>query len=118
MRDERSSSSCILFCVAQVYDEQKNYPAALHLYRICVDLLLEELMFTEGTEQSRVYLREKCTAIMDHIDLLKSKLDPIPPPPSSSSSPPPLPVESTSNTESNEASSTVPTEELKSMHLS
>jgi len=66
---------------AQTYDEKKNYPAALHLYRICVDLLLEELMFTEGTEQSRVYLREKCTAIMDRIDVLKTMLDPIPPPP-------------------------------------
>ncbi|CAF0961935.1 unnamed protein product [Rotaria magnacalcarata] len=64
---------------AQTYDEQKKYPAALHLYRICVDLLLEELMFTEGTEQSRVYLREKCTAIMDRIDLLKTMLEPIPP---------------------------------------
>ncbi|CAF3600839.1 unnamed protein product [Rotaria socialis] len=67
---------------AQTYDEQKKYPAALHLYRICVDLLLEELMFTEGTEQSRVYLREKCTAIMDRIDLLKTMLEPIPPLPS------------------------------------
>ncbi|CAF2869126.1 unnamed protein product [Rotaria sp. Silwood2] len=63
---------------AQTYDEQKNYTSALHLYRICVDFLLEELMFAEGTEQSRIYLREKCTAIMDRIDLLKTKLDPVP----------------------------------------
>jgi len=34
-------------------------------------------MFTEGTEQSRIYLREKCTAIMDRIDYLKTKLEPI-----------------------------------------
>lgn len=35
-------------------------------------------MFADGTEQSQIYLREKCTAIMDRIDLLKTKLDPIP----------------------------------------
>ncbi|CAF2443331.1 unnamed protein product [Rotaria sp. Silwood2] len=63
---------------AQTYDEQKSYTSALHLYRICVDFLLEELMFAEGTEQSRIYLREKCSAIMDRIDLLKTKLDPVP----------------------------------------
>jgi hypothetical protein len=50
---------------------------ALQYYRICVDLLLEELMFAEGTDQSRIYLREKCTAIMNRIDLLKTKLQPI-----------------------------------------
>jgi hypothetical protein len=66
------------FYLAQKYEEQNNYPIALHFYRICADLLLEELMFTEGTEQSRIYLREKCTAIMDRIDLLKTKLEPIP----------------------------------------
>lgn len=66
------------FDLAQKYEEEKEYSAALHLYRICVDFLLEELMFAEGTEQSRIYLREKCTALMDHIDLLKTKLEPIP----------------------------------------
>lgn len=94
---------------AQKSDEEKNYPAALHLYRICVDLLLEELMFTEGTEQSRVYLREKCTAIMDHIDLLKTKLEPIPP------SDPPAAI---SNANENESTSTLPTDQLESLHLS
>ena len=34
-------------------------------------------MFSESTEQSRTYLHEKCTAIMDRIDLLKTKLDPV-----------------------------------------
>jgi hypothetical protein len=34
-------------------------------------------MFAEGTDQSRIYLREKCAAIMDRIDLLKTKLEPI-----------------------------------------
>ncbi|CAF3156043.1 unnamed protein product [Rotaria socialis] len=62
---------------AQTCDEQENYSLALHLYRICVDFLLEELMFANGTEQSRIYLREKCAAIMDRIDILKTKLDPI-----------------------------------------
>ena len=85
------------FFLAQTYDEQKNHPAALHLYRICVDLLLEELMFTEGTEQSRVYLREKCTAIMDRIDVLKSMLDPIPPTPAVLSSPSTTTNEQTTN---------------------
>lgn len=66
------------YILAKTYEEEKDYPSALHLYRICVDFLLEELMFTEGTEQSRIYLREKCTALMDHIDLLKTKLEPLP----------------------------------------
>jgi hypothetical protein len=95
---------------AQTYDEQKNFPAALHLYRICVDLLLEELMFTEGTEQSRVYLREKCTAVMDRIDLLKTMLDPLPPP---STTPPAIETTTTPATTTNP-----PTEELNSLHLS
>jgi len=95
-------------CLAQTYDEQKNFPAALHLYRICVDLLLEELMFTEGTDQSRVYLRDKCTAIMDRIDLLKTMLDPIQP-----TSTPAL-----TTTTTNEQAVNPPTDELNSLHLS
>jgi len=96
---------------AQTYDEQKNFPAALHLYRICVDLLLEELMFTEGTEQSRVYLREKCTAIMDRVDVLKTMLDPIPPTAA---------VEAVEAAEEIPPSTTInpPTDELNSLHLS
>lgn len=103
---------------AQTYDEQTNYPAALHLYRICVDLLLEELMFTEGTDQSRVYLREKCTAIMDRIDLLKTKLGPIP-----AVTTEVLALETTNETEASEAPATAttttnpPSEELSSLHL-
>ena len=34
-------------------------------------------MFSNSTENSRAYLHEKCTAIMDRIDLLKTKLDSI-----------------------------------------
>ncbi len=81
----------------------------MHLYRICVDLLLEELMFTEGTDQSRVYLRDKCTAIMDRIDLLKTMLDPIQPTP-------PLPLTTTTTT--SEQAVNPPTDELNSLHLS
>jgi hypothetical protein len=69
-------------------------------------------MFTEGTEQSRVYLREKCTAIMDRIDLLKTMLDPIPPPPTS---PPPQPITTTTT---DEQITNPPTDELNSLHLS
>ena len=67
-------SRSFFFLLAQTYEEQENYPLALHLYRLCVDFLLEELMFAEGTDQSRIYLREKCTAIMDRIDYLKKEL--------------------------------------------
>ena len=63
-------------------------------------------MFTEGTEQSRVYLREKCTAIMDRIDLLKTMLDPLPPPALTAA---PTTTATTANP---------PTEELNSLHLS
>ncbi|CAF0738883.1 unnamed protein product [Didymodactylos carnosus] len=62
---------------AQQHERDKNYPLALHVYRICVDLLLEELIFTEGTDKSRIFLREKCNAIMDKVDDLKKLLDPI-----------------------------------------
>ncbi|CAF1183082.1 unnamed protein product [Adineta steineri] len=99
---------------AQTYDEQKNFPAALHLYRICVDLLLEELMFTEGTDQSRVYLREKCTAIMDRIDLLKTMLEPIPPAPLEAITE----ATTTTTTTLDEQTTNPPTNELNSLHLS
>lgn len=71
-------------------------------------------MFTEGTEQSRVYLREKCTAIMDRIDSLKTMLEPIP----ESSSPLPLPLSSTETTATNEEITNPPTEELNSLQIS
>ena len=77
-------------------------------------------MFTEGTDQSRVYLREKCTAIMDRIDLLKTKLGPIP-----AATPEVLAMETTNETEASEPTATVtattttnpPSEELSSLHL-
>jgi hypothetical protein len=93
-------------------------------------------MFTEGTEQSRVYLRDKCTAIMDRIDILKTLLDPLPIMPASTetadsteSAAAPTesaaaPTESTAApTESAEAptesaaTETPPTEELQSLSL-
>ncbi len=67
----------ILLDLAQTHEEQENYQSALQFYRMCVDFLLEELMYAEGTDESRIYLREKCAAIMDRIDLLKIKLPPI-----------------------------------------
>lgn len=83
-------------------------------------------MFTEGTDQSRVYLREKCTAIMDRIDLLKTKLGPVP-----VATPELLAVEATNETEASEptamatdpatapatATTNPPSEELSSLHL-
>jgi hypothetical protein len=74
-------------------------------------------MFTEGTEQSRVYLREKCTAIMDRIDALKTMLDPIPSPTST-----PLPLPSTTETEAeattaDEQGINPPTDELNSLNI-
>jgi hypothetical protein len=107
-----------LLVLAQTYDEQKNYPAALHLYRICVDLLLEELMFTEGTEQSRVYLREKCTAIMDHIDSLKNKLDPIPATTTTTTTDNTNQSNATTAIDNNETAMDAPTEQMKSLDLS
>lgn len=98
-------------------------------------------MFTEGTEQSRVYLREKCTAIMDRIDSLKKMLEPLPssvdtpndtlplslPPPPSS--PPPTTETTTAETTptietatttaiANDEATSPPTEALNSLHLS
>ncbi len=63
-------------------------------------------MFTEGTEQSRVYLREKCTAIMDRIDVLKTMLDPLPPT-----------LQTVAATEPT-TTTNPPTDELNSLHLS
>ena len=60
-------------------------------------------MFTEGTDQSRVYLREKCTAIMDHVDVLKGQLEPI---------------EDINEPEKIEAPAPPPSDELSSLHLS
>ena len=63
-------------------------------------------MFTEGTDQSRVYLRDKCTAIMDRIDVLKTMLEPIPAAP--------LSLEGTTTDEAINP----PSDELSSLHLS
>lgn len=85
-------------------------------------------MFTEGTDQSRIYLREKCTAIMDRIDLLKTMLDPIPPSAATEPLPLPLPLPPTTTTTEEEApppaineqttTTKPPTDELSSLHLS
>ncbi|CAM6002988.1 unnamed protein product [Sphagnum balticum] len=45
---------------AKQLDELKRYDDALKQYRLGVDMLLEELIVRQGTDQSRTYLREKC----------------------------------------------------------
>lgn len=56
---------------AKQLDETKNYDDALKMYRQGVDMLLEELIVRQGTDQSRTYLREKCNDFMNRIDQLK-----------------------------------------------
>ena len=56
---------------AKTLDETKRYDDALKMYRQGVDMLLEELIVRQGTEQSRTYLREKCNDFMNRIDQLK-----------------------------------------------
>lgn len=56
---------------AKQLDEIKKYDEALKLYRTGVDMLLEELIVRQGTDQSRSYLREKCNDFMNRIDQLK-----------------------------------------------
>jgi hypothetical protein len=61
---------CILGKAKQL-DEIKRYDEALKLYRQGVDMLLEELIIRQGTDQSRTYLRGKCNDFMNRIDQLK-----------------------------------------------
>jgi hypothetical protein len=56
---------------AKQLDDVKRYDEALKMYRQGVDMLLEELMVRQGTEQSRSYLRNKCNDFMNRIDQLK-----------------------------------------------
>lgn len=56
---------------AKQLDELKRYDKALALYRQGVDMLLEEMIVRQGTEQSRSYLRDKCNDFMNRIDQLK-----------------------------------------------
>jgi hypothetical protein len=56
---------------AKQLDEVKRYADALSVYRQGVDMLLEELMIRQGTDQSRSYLRQKCNDFMNRIDQLK-----------------------------------------------
>lgn len=56
---------------AKQLDELKRYDKALGLYRQGVDMLLEEMIVRQGTEQSRSYLRDKCNDFMNRIDQLK-----------------------------------------------
>jgi hypothetical protein len=56
---------------AKTLDENKRYVEALKLYREGVDILLEELIVRQGTDQSRSYLRDKCNDFMNRIDQIK-----------------------------------------------
>ena len=56
---------------AKTLDEMKKHEEALKLYREGVDMLLEELIVRQGTDQSRGYLRQKCNDFMNRIDQLK-----------------------------------------------
>ena len=56
---------------AKSLDESKQFEDALKLYRQGVDMLLEELIERQGTEQSRTYLRDKCNDFMNRIDQIK-----------------------------------------------
>lgn len=56
---------------AKMLDEGKKFDEALKLYRQGVDMLIEELIGRQGTDQSRLYLRNKCNDFMNRIDQLK-----------------------------------------------
>jgi hypothetical protein len=56
---------------AKTLDDNKNFVEALKMYRDGVDILLEELIVRQGTDQSRTYLRTKCNDFMNRIDQLK-----------------------------------------------
>lgn len=57
---------------ARQFDEGKKFEDALKLYRQGVDMLLEELIERQGTDQSRSYLRDKCNDFMNRIDQIKT----------------------------------------------
>ena len=60
-----------LLAKAKSLDESKQFENALKMYRQGVDMLLEELIERQGTEQSRDYLRSKCNDFMNRIDQIK-----------------------------------------------
>lgn len=60
---------------AKAKDEAKQFDAALKLYRQGVDMLLEELIERQGTNESRTYLRNKCNDFMNRIDQIKLLLE-------------------------------------------
>ncbi len=52
---------------AKHLDDTKQFEEALKNYRQGVDMLLEELIVRQGTDQSRSYLRGKCNDFMNRI---------------------------------------------------
>ena len=55
---------------AKHLDDTKQFEEALKNYRQGVDMLLEELIVRQGTDQSRSYLRGKCNDFMNRIGII------------------------------------------------
>lgn len=69
---ENLQKAVTILAKAKQLDELKQYDEALKMYRQGVDMLLEELIVRQGTDQSRTYLRDKCNDFMNRIDQVKS----------------------------------------------
>ena len=65
---ENLQKAVTILAKAKQLDETKHYDEALKMYRQGVDMLLEELIVRQGTDQSRTYLRDKCNDFMNRID--------------------------------------------------
>ena len=65
---ENLQKAVTILANAKHLDELKRYDEALKMYRQGVDMLLEELIIRQGTDQSRTYLRDKCNDFMNRID--------------------------------------------------
>jgi hypothetical protein len=57
---------------AKMYDNNRDYYAAIRHYRDGVDYLMDEFMSPRcANEQSKEYLRVKCHKILNRVDILK-----------------------------------------------
>ena len=68
---ENLQKAVTILAKAKQLDELKQYDEALKMYRQDVNMLLEELIVRQGTDQSRTYLRDKCNDFMNRIDQVK-----------------------------------------------
>ena len=71
---ENLQKAVSILAKAKQLDEVKRYDEALKMYRQGVDMLLEELIIRQGTDQSRTYLRDKCNDFMNRIDQVMPNL--------------------------------------------